>query len=134
MKQDNYANMVTIIVLRSSSLVAITKSVVNSSAAFERELVVSFLSFWMVHIVQDTVLPDFLSSSSGQKYQRFVLMEKFLFHCLFNLNILEVIYGKETEAKKLCISLLCDGTLFFSWSERRLLLVRAASKYVCILM
>lgn len=114
LKMSNLTNMVTSVVCSDFSLLAIVRSIINFSAVFGIEYGLFFLAVQMVHIVDDTVLSNFLSGNSSQTNQRCIYVANFLFQRSNTFNIFESLGGKETGYGILGSLNHDDGLLFLS--------------------
>lgn len=85
LKENSVANKATSIAGRDYLSVV----VVNVYAVFENDLGVSFLTAFTTNIVEDIMLPDFLTGNSPQTYQCYILDAKFPLRVPNILNTIE---------------------------------------------
>lgn len=115
---------------RDKPLVSTVKSVIDFSTAFEESQGVSILAARMVDIAEHIDSSDILFGNNLQTYHRYILVVKMRFQRPDIFCIIENMDEEETGSRTLGISRLEDGTLVSSRTEKRPLLVRAASQYV----
>lgn len=108
------ANMVTSVVYRDSSFVAIAKSVINFNIAFDTEHGEFLLAARMGNIVMDMFLADFLTGNGPLVYQCNIMVRKTFNKRLNIFNNIEDNEGEESGSRALGISHLYDGTQFSS--------------------
>lgn len=103
LKLSYFAHKVTSILLRSPFFVAIVKFLINCSAVFKKEHVVTFHLVRMVDVVKDSVSSDFLTGNGPQEFQCYIQLVKF-FRQRHNIHIsIAVIDVKEAGSKTLGI-------------------------------
>lgn len=88
----------------------------------------------MVDIDEDVISTSFLTGNSPQRYQRYILVVKFLLQHLNILNIIENIGGMKIRSETLGISHIEGVILLLSWEEGEWFLLRAARGHVRVPM
>lgn len=84
----------------------------------------------MMNIDEDMVSSDSLSGNSPPIYLRSILEERFFYHGSNILNNTKDIVVEKTGSRRLGISHIDDGTLFSFLTEKVMLLICGACKYV----
>lgn len=114
--------MVTGLVRRDSSFVAIMTSLLSFGATFQNEHDMSFVTAQTVHIVDYMLACDFLTGNSRQTYYGYIRVRVFFLYRCTILDMIELIDGSETENRTLGNPNLDEAALFTSWTEKTPLL------------